>query len=93
MMSVPQAQRLAIGLRSFLGFALVEGLIGVPLTGAVPSVARWSGAALPRGLTPKQVSALLASCYRPVRPVQLEPTNLAAQHRNLTPQHQDLGVP
>lgn len=62
--SVPQAQRVATGLRSFLGFALVEGLIRVPLSGAVPSVARWSGAALPRGLDPKQVSALLASCDR-----------------------------
>jgi site-specific recombinase XerD len=58
------AERLATGLRSFLGFALVEGLIGMPLAGAVPSVARWSGAGLPRGLTSKQVSSLLASCAR-----------------------------
>jgi site-specific recombinase XerD len=58
------AERLATGLRSFLGFALVEGLISRPLTGAVPSVARWSGATLPRGLSPGQVKALLASCDR-----------------------------
>lgn len=58
------AERLATGLRSFLGFALVEGLIKVPLTGAVPSVARWSGATLPRGLTSKQVAGLMASCDR-----------------------------
>jgi site-specific recombinase XerD len=56
------AERLATGLRSFLGFALVEGLISMPLAGAVPSVARWSGAMLPRGLTSTQVAALLASC-------------------------------
>jgi integrase/recombinase XerD len=62
--SVRAAERLATGLRSFLGFALVEGLISAPLAGAVPSVARWSGAALPRGLTSKQVAALLASCDR-----------------------------
>lgn len=47
-----------------LGFALVEGLISVPLADAVPSVARWSGAGLPRGLTSRQVAALLASCDR-----------------------------
>jgi integrase/recombinase XerD len=58
------AERLATGLRSFLGFALVEGLISMPLAGAVPSVVRWSGAGLPRGLTSKQVSSLLASCDR-----------------------------
>jgi integrase/recombinase XerD len=62
--SVRAAERLATGLRSLLGFALVEGLIRVPLAGAVPSVARWSGAGLPRGLTSRQVSALLASCDR-----------------------------
>ena len=42
------AERLATGLRSFLGFALVEGLISVSLVGAVPSVARWRGGAAPR---------------------------------------------
>ena len=60
--STRAAERLATGLRSFLGFALVEGLISMPLAGAVPSVARWSGAGLPRGLTSKQIAALLASC-------------------------------
>jgi integrase/recombinase XerD len=64
LVSSRQAERLATGLRSFLGFALVEGLISVPLAGAVPSVARWSGAALPRALTSKQVAALLGSCDR-----------------------------
>jgi site-specific recombinase XerD len=58
------AERLATGLRSFLGFALVEGLISRPLTGAVPSVARWSGATLPQGLSRGQVNRLLASCDR-----------------------------
>jgi integrase/recombinase XerD len=62
--STREAERLATGLRSFLGFALVEGLISLPLAAAVPSVARWSGAGLPRGLTSRQVAALLASCDR-----------------------------
>jgi site-specific recombinase XerD len=64
LLSPKSTERLATGLRSFLGFALLEGLIAAPLAGAVPSAARWSGAALPRGLTPKQVAALLASCDR-----------------------------
>ncbi len=64
LVSARQAERLATGLRSFLGFALVEGLISTPLAGAVPSVARWSGAGLPRGLTSKQVEVLLGSCDR-----------------------------
>jgi integrase/recombinase XerD len=63
-LSVRSAERLVNGHRSFLRFALVEGLITVPLAGAVPSVARWSGAGLPRGLARGQVAALLASCDR-----------------------------
>ena len=64
LVSARQAERLATGLRSFLGFALVEGLISAPLAAAVPSVARWSAAGLPCGLTAKQVAALLRSCDR-----------------------------
>jgi len=64
LLSPKSTERLATGLRSFLGFALLEGLITVPLAGAVPSAARWSGAALPRGLTPRQVTTLLSSCDR-----------------------------
>jgi site-specific recombinase XerD len=63
-MSVCSAERLINGLRSFLRFALAEGLIAVPLADAVPSVARWSGTGLPRGLARSQVTALLASCDR-----------------------------
>ncbi len=57
-------ERVATSLRSFLGFALMEGLITTPLANAVPSVARWSVAGLPRGLAPAEVKALLASCDR-----------------------------
>jgi len=57
-------ERMATSLRSFFRFALIEGLINSPLDHAVPSAARWSVAGLPRGLTPVQVEALLASCDR-----------------------------
>lgn len=63
-LSVASAKLLATGLRSFLTFAHLEGLIAVPLAGAVPSAACWSGAALPRALAPGQVARLLASCDR-----------------------------
>lgn len=63
-LTVRSAERLVNGMRSFLRFLLVEGLITTPLAPAVPSVARWSGASLPRGLAPDQVAALLASCDR-----------------------------
>lgn len=62
--TVRAAERLVDGVRSFLRFALAEGLVAVPLASAVPSVARRQGASLPRGLSPAQVSALLASCDR-----------------------------
>jgi site-specific recombinase XerD len=52
------------GLRSFFGFALVEGLTEQPLASAVPSVARWSDAALPRFLSHGQVTAMLKTCDR-----------------------------
>lgn len=68
LLSPKTAECLATALRSFLSFALLEGLIAAPLASAVPSAARWSGAALPRGLAPGQVAALLASCDRS-RPV------------------------
>lgn len=58
------AQTLAWGLRSFLRFAHVEGIISVPLAQAVPSVAGWSGASLPRALAPGEAARLLRSCDR-----------------------------
>ncbi len=51
-------------LRSLLGFLHVEGAIERPLGGAVPSVAGWRLAGLPKGLEPAQVRRLLASCDR-----------------------------
>lgn len=58
------AKLLVSALRSLLGFWHVEGLIGRPLAGAVPSVAGWRLAGLPRALDTEQVRALLDSCDR-----------------------------
>lgn len=63
-LSMRSGERLVNGLRSFLRFALVEGLINAPLASAVPSVARWSATGLPRALASGDVAALLASCDR-----------------------------
>ena len=51
-------------LRSLLGFLHLEGTIERPLVAAVPSVAEWRLAELPKRLEPFQVRSLLASCDR-----------------------------
>lgn len=51
-------------LRSLLQFLHVEGIIPESLTMAVPSVASWRLAGLPKALEPEQVNRLLASCNR-----------------------------
>jgi site-specific recombinase XerD len=58
------AKLLVSALRSLLGFWHVQGLIGRPLAGAVPSVAGWRLAGLPRALDAGQVRALLDGCDR-----------------------------
>ena len=63
-LKVRAAERLVSGVRSFLRFLLLDGVIVVPLADAVPSVARWTQAELPRWLTPADVKALLGSCDR-----------------------------
>ncbi|MDN5872518.1 MAG: site-specific integrase, partial [Nitrococcus sp.] len=51
-------------LRCFLRFALVEGVIALPLHGAVPPVAGWRMSPLPTGVAPELLSLLLGSCDR-----------------------------
>ncbi|HEY0228650.1 MAG TPA: tyrosine-type recombinase/integrase, partial [Mycobacterium sp.] len=58
------AKLLVSALRSLLGFWHAQGLIARPLAGAVPSVAGWRLAGLPRALDAGQVRALLDSCDR-----------------------------
>lgn len=61
-LSSKSAQMTATALRSMLRFALAQGWLSRDLTAAVPSVARWRLAGLPRPLTPAQVRALLDAC-------------------------------
>lgn len=58
------AKLTVVALRSLLVYLHVEGLISRPLAGAVPSVASWRLAGLPKGLEPTEVRLLLASCER-----------------------------
>ena len=51
-------------LRSFLRFAELQGLCADRLVAAVPRVARWRRASLPRALSDQQLAALLASFDR-----------------------------
>jgi integrase/recombinase XerD len=62
--SVGSAKYVVTGLRSLLRFCFLEGTIARPLAGAVPAVASWRLAALPRALDPGDVAALLKSCDR-----------------------------
>jgi integrase/recombinase XerD len=57
-------KQLAAALRCFLRFLHAEGSLEVPLAQAVPSVAGWRGASLPRGVSPGELSSLLGSCDR-----------------------------
>jgi integrase/recombinase XerD len=58
------AQMTVTALRSFLRFLHVGGMMARPLTAAVPSVAGWRLAGLPKALRPAEIQALLASCDR-----------------------------
>ncbi len=58
------AKQTTTALRSLLVYLHLAGEIDRPLAGAVPSVAGWRLAGLPKGLEPCQVQALLASCDR-----------------------------
>jgi len=57
--SVESAKAHVTALRSLLRFLHVHGRIGRPLVGAVPAVAGWRLASLPKGLPSAQVQALL----------------------------------
>jgi len=55
---------IACGLRSFLRYCHLRGLIVAPLAGAVPSVANRQRARLPKSLDASAIAALLESCDR-----------------------------
>jgi site-specific recombinase XerD len=51
-------------LRSFLQYARYRGYIAVDLAAAVPAVANWSMASIPRSIEPDHVRRVLAGCNR-----------------------------
>ena len=62
--SALSAANVAVGLRSFLRFAYVEGLTPHRLDSAVPAVPHWRAGALPRSIDPEAAERLLGSCDR-----------------------------
>jgi site-specific recombinase XerD len=63
-LSVSESRQLTKGLRALLRYLHVAGLVEARLGWAVPDVADLRCQALPRGLEPAAVAALLASCDR-----------------------------
>jgi integrase/recombinase XerD len=59
-----RAKLMTTALRSFLQFARYRDLIRIDLRSSVPTVANWSMASLPRGLSADEVQRLLAHCVR-----------------------------
>lgn len=62
--SVSATQNFLSGLRAFLRFGFVEGLIDSDLTGAALAVTGRRRSSLPRGISSADARALLASCDR-----------------------------
>jgi integrase/recombinase XerD len=56
------AKAMVTALRSLLRFLHVTGRVPSPLVGAVPAVANWRLAGLPRTMSAEQVDALIAGC-------------------------------
>ncbi len=59
-----RAKLVVTALRSFLRFLQQRGLLATDLAAAVPGIAGWRLAHLPKALPPEQVELLLASCDR-----------------------------
>ena len=59
-----RAKLMTTALRSFLQYVRYRGLISIDLRSSVPTVANWSMASLPRGLSSDDVQRLLAHCNR-----------------------------
>jgi integrase/recombinase XerD len=62
--SVSAAQNFVAGLRAFLRYCFLEGLLGTDLSGAALAVTGRRRSPLPRGISRVQAAALLASCDR-----------------------------
>lgn len=62
--SVSTAHNFVCGLRAFLRFCVIEGLVGVDLSRAALSVGGRRSRPLPRGISRADAAALLAACDR-----------------------------
>ncbi|MGI8701289.1 MAG: tyrosine-type recombinase/integrase [Nocardioidaceae bacterium] len=65
--AIGSAQMIVCALRSLLNWLHLTGTVPESLASAVPSVASWKLAGLPKGLEPGQVRELLAACDRRTR--------------------------
>jgi len=63
-LSPHSAKYVTKALRSFLQYARYRGDITLDLAAAVPTVANWSMASIPRAIAPDHVQAVLAHCNR-----------------------------
>jgi integrase/recombinase XerD len=61
---VKRAKRMTTALRSFFRYARMRGQVTLDLTAAVPIVANWSMASIPRAIAPEQTKKLLVSIDR-----------------------------
>ena len=59
-----RAKLMTTALRSFLQYARYRGDLNIDLAAAVPTVANWAMASIPRFLSPDQVELVLAHCNR-----------------------------
>ena len=62
--STGAARHVVNGLRALLRYCYLAGMTTRPLAAAVPTVAHWRLAPLPKALEPRDVAALLRSCDR-----------------------------
>lgn len=62
--SPTRAQKMTTALRSFLQYARYRGFIKLDLVAAVPRVAHWSMASIPKAISPEYARRALASCDR-----------------------------
>jgi integrase/recombinase XerD len=59
-----RAKVMTTALRSFLQYARYRGDVNIDLAAAVPTVANWAMASIPKFLSPNQVELVLAHCNR-----------------------------
>jgi len=59
-----RAKMMVTALRSFLRYLLYSGAVKLDLAAAVPTVANWSMASIPRAISVEHARAALASCNR-----------------------------